>query len=53
MSQLKDLAKENKKTVWLALLLLLGFFIYGSFSNSYHKAEIKELEKEIAIVQDQ
>ena len=53
MSQLKDLVKENKKTVWLALLLLLGFFIYGSFSNSYHKEEIKELEKEIAIVQDQ
>ena len=53
MSQIKNLAKENKKTVWLALLLLLGFFIYGSFSNSYHAKEIKELEKEIAVVQDQ
>ena len=53
MSQVKDFAKENRKTIWLALLLLLGFFIYGSFSNSYHKAEIKELEKEIAVVQDQ
>jgi hypothetical protein len=53
MSQVKDIAKENKKTIWLALLLLLGFFIYGSFSNNYHKAEIKELEKEIAVVQDQ
>ena len=53
MSQVKNFAKENRKTLWLAILLLLGFFIYGSFSNSYHKAEIKELEKEIAIVQDQ
>ena len=53
MSQVKDFAKENRKTLWLGILLLLGFFIYGSFSNSYHKAEIKELEKEIAIVQDQ
>lgn len=53
MSQVKDFAKENKKTIWLAILLLLGFFIYGSFSNSYHKTEIKELEKEIAVVQDQ
>jgi len=53
MSQVKDFAKENKKTLWLAILLLLGFFIYGSFSNNYHKEEIKELEKEIAVVQDQ
>ena len=53
MSQVKDFAKENKKTLWLAILLLLGFFIYGSFSNSYHAKEIKELEKEIAVVQDQ
>ena len=53
MSQVKDFAKENKKTIWLAILLLLGFFIYGSFSNSYHKTEIKELEKEISVVQDQ
>jgi hypothetical protein len=53
MSQVKNFAKENKKTLWLAILLLLGFFIYGSFSNSYHKEEIKELEKEIAVVQDQ
>ena len=53
MSQVKDFAKENRKTIWLALLLLLGFFIYGSFTNNYHKAEIKELEKEIAVVQDQ
>jgi len=53
MSQIKNLAKENRKTIWLALLLLLGFFIYGSFSNNYHKAEVKELEKEIAVVQDQ
>jgi septum formation topological specificity factor MinE len=53
MSQVKDIAKENKKTIWLVLLLLLGFFIYGSFSNNYHKAKIKELKKEIAVVQDQ
>ena len=53
MSQVKNFAKENKKTLWLAILLLLGFFIYGSFSNSYHKEEIKELEKEIAVVQNQ
>ena len=53
MSQAKKFASENKKTLWLAILLLLGFFIYGSFSNNYHKEEIKELEKEIAVVQDQ
>lgn len=53
MSQIKNLAKENKKTIWLAILLLLGFFIYGSFNNKYHNQEVKELEKEIAVVQDQ
>ena len=53
MSQVKDFAKENRKTVWLALLLLLGFFIYGNFTNNYHKKEIKALETEIAVVQDQ
>ena len=53
MSQVKEFARENKKTIWLALLLLLGFFIYGSFTNNYHKKEIKALETEIAVVQDQ
>ena len=53
MSQVKEFARENKKIVWLALLLLLGFFIYGSFTNNYHKKEIKALENEIAVVQDQ
>ena len=53
MSQVKKFAKENKKVLWLAILLLLGFFIYGSFSNNYHKKEIKALEKEITIIQDQ
>ena len=53
MSQVKKFAKENKKILWLAILLLLGFFIYDSFSNNYHKKEIKALEKEITIIQDQ
>jgi hypothetical protein len=53
MSQVKEFARENRKTVWLALLLLLGFFIYGNFTNNYHKKEIKALETEIAVVQDQ
>ena len=53
MSQAKKFASENKKTLWLAILLLLGFFIYGSFNNQYHKEEIKALEKEIAVVQNQ
>jgi len=53
MNQIKKSVQENKKIVWLALLLLLGFFIYGNFTNNYHKKEIKTLESEIAIVQDQ
>ena len=53
MNQVRKLAQENRKTIWLALLLLLGFFIYGSFLNNYHKREIKVLKSEIAIVQDQ
>jgi hypothetical protein len=53
MSQVKEFTRENRKILWLVLLLLLGFFIYGSFTNNYHKKEIKALENEIAVVQDQ
>lgn len=53
MSQVKEFAAENRKIVLLAIVLLLGFFIYGSFTNNYHKKEIKALENEIAVVQDQ
>jgi len=53
MNQVKKSVQENKKIVWLILLLLLGFFIYGYFINNYHKKEIKALKSEITIVQDQ
>jgi len=49
----KDFIKRNKKLLLLVLLLLLGFFIFNSINTGYHKKEIKALEKEIEIVQDQ
>lgn len=52
-SKVKGFISRNKKLILLVLLLLLGFIIYNSIGNGYHKKEIKALEKEIAIVQDQ
>lgn len=48
-----EFIKRNKKLVLLVLLLLLGFLLFNGVNNNYHKKEIKELEEEIAIVQDQ
>jgi len=53
MNKIVDVIKRNKKLLLLVLLLLLGFFIFNSINTGYHKKEIKSLEKEIAIVQDQ
>jgi hypothetical protein len=53
MNKIVDVIKRNKKLLLLVLLLLLGFFIFNSINTGYHKKEIKLLEKEIAIVQDQ
>jgi len=52
-SKVKGFISRNKKLILLVLLLLLGFIIYNSIGNGYHKKEIKALEKEIATVQDQ
>lgn len=52
-SQVKDFILRNKKLILLVLLLLIGFIIYNSIGNSYHKKEIKKLEKEITVIQDQ
>jgi len=53
MNKIVDVIKRNKKILLLVLLLLLGFFIFNSINTGYHKKEIKALEKEIEIVQDQ
>jgi hypothetical protein len=53
MAKATEFIKRNKKLVLLVLLLLLGFLLFNGINNRYHKKEIKELEKEIAIVQDQ
>lgn len=53
MNKIVDVIKRNKKLLLLVLLLLLGFFIFNSINTGYHKKEIKALEKEIEIVQDQ
>jgi hypothetical protein len=42
---------DNKKLLILAALFIIGFLIYGTFNNDYHKKEIKALEKEITAVQ--
>lgn len=52
-STVKGFLSRNKKLILIVLLLLLGFIIYNSMGNGYHKKEIKALEKEIAVVQDQ
>jgi hypothetical protein len=53
MNKIVDVIKRNKKLLLIVLLLLLGFFVFNSINTGYHKKEIKSLEKEIAIVQDQ
>ena len=42
---------NNIKLLVVAALLILAFLLYGIFSNSYHKKEIKALENEIGLVQ--
>ena len=53
MNKIVDVIKRNKKLLLIVLLLLLGFFVFNSINTGYHKKEIKALEKEIAVVQDQ
>ena len=42
---------NNIKLLVVAALFILAFLLYGTFSNNYHKKEIKALENEIGIVQ--
>jgi hypothetical protein len=51
--QVRDFISRNKKLILLVLLLLIGFIIYNSIGNNYHKKEIKKLEEEITVIQDQ
>lgn len=53
VTKIKEFISKNKKLILLVLLLLLGFILFNSISSGYHKKEIKALEKEIEIVQDQ
>lgn len=53
MNKITEFIKHNKKLILLVLLLLLGFIAFNSISSKYHKKEIKALEKEIAVIQDQ
>ena len=47
----REFKNNNKKLLIIAGLIILGFLIYGAFSNSYHAKEIKALETEIGAVQ--
>lgn len=47
-----DFITKNKKLIVVVLLIVIALLSYNS-CNKYHKKEIKALEKEIAIVQDQ
>jgi hypothetical protein len=42
---------NNIKLRVVAALFILAFLLYGTFSNNYHKKEIKALENEISVVQ--
>lgn len=48
----KSFKNNNKKLILIAGIFLLGFLIYGTFNNKYHKKEIKTLEKEISVIQE-
>lgn len=48
----QNFKNNNKKLLLIAGLFLLGFLIYGTFNNDYHKKEIKTLEKEISVIQE-
>ena len=43
---------NNIKLLVIAGLFILAFLLYGTFSNDYHKKEIKTLEKEIVLIQE-
>ena len=49
----KEFSSRNKKLLIIVILLLLAFIGYNSLNTTYHKKEIKALEQEIAVVQDQ
>jgi hypothetical protein len=46
-----EFKNNNKKLLLIAALFIVGFLIYGTFSNDYHAKEVKALEKEIGLVQ--
>lgn len=43
---------NNKGLLILAALIILGFLLYGLFTNNYHKKEIKALEKKITLTEE-
>jgi hypothetical protein len=47
----REFKNNNKRLLIVAVLIILGFLLYGTFNNSYHKKEIKALENEIVVVQ--
>ncbi len=52
VESVQNFKNNNKKLLIGAGLLILAFLIYGTFSNDYHKKEIKALESEISEVQE-
>lgn len=47
----KKFKNDNIKLLLVAALFILAFLLYGTFTNDYHKKEIKALEKEINAIQ--
>lgn len=48
-----DFVGRNKTPITVVLCFILFFLVYDTGCNGKYKEEVKELEKEIAIVQDQ
>ena len=48
-----DFVGRNKKFITVILAVILIFLVYDTGCTGKYKSEIKELEKEIAVVQDQ
>lgn len=52
VEKVKNFKNNNKKLLLVAGLLLLAFLLWGTFTNNYHKKEIKALEKEIELIEE-
>lgn len=53
LDKIKKFISRNKKLILLVLSVLFVFILFTGINNKYHKKEIKALEKEIEVVQDQ